>query len=108
MQYFIEKGSLINPQPYEVGTRFDFVKKNGRCFYQTVESTSHKIPMRNVLHKFFSLPHILHETILNMTILSVYDTSKSIEHFMHGSFWRQRHHGEKLVMPMFLQIDFKL
>lgn len=104
-QFFESNGTLINPEPYTVGRRFDYVKKNGKTYYQAVECIAHKIPIRDVLHRFFSLPNILHETIDAMKKLMAHDTSNSIEHYMHGSFWRQKNHGDKIVMPIFLQID---
>lgn len=42
-----------------------------------------------------------------MTDFLAHDSTQTIEHFLQGSFWQSRRvlHGDKLVMPFFLQID---
>lgn len=107
LKYFKERGCFIEPMSYTVGRRYDFVKSGGTRLYKAVECKAHFIPLRNVLEKFFSLPNILKETLDHMNDLVAHDSSQTIEHFVHGTFWKSRQalHGDKLVMPIFLQID---
>lgn len=107
LKYFKEYGSFIEPEPYTVGTRYDYVKNRGIRLYKAVECKAHFIQLRVVLKKFFSLPNILKETLQFRNDIIKHVSTQTIEHFMHGSSWksRQSEHGEKLVMPFFLQVD---
>lgn len=107
LKYFKDHGSYIEPISYTVGSRYDFVRNDGLRLYKAVESKAHFIPLRNVLEKFFLLPDMLRETLQRMNDLLAHDATQTIEHFLHGSFWQYRRalHQDKLVMPIFLQID---
>jgi hypothetical protein len=107
LKYFKEQGSYIEPSAYTVGRRYDFVKSGGIRLYKALECKAHFIPLRIILKKFFCLPNILQKTLQHINKLKAHDSTQTLEHFMHGSFWRGRlaRHGNKLVLPMFLQVD---
>lgn len=107
LKYFEDHGSYIEPISYTVGSRYDFVRSDGLRLYKAVESKAHFIPLRNVLEKFFLLPDMLRETLQHMNDLLAHDATQTIEHFLHGFFWQYRRalHQDKLVLPIFLQID---
>lgn len=64
LKYYENVGTYIKPQTYIVGTRYDFVTRNGRRVYEGVECEAHFIPLRDVLKQFFSMGNILEETLL--------------------------------------------
>lgn len=107
LKYFKELGTYIEPNPYVVGMRYDFVKRGGVRAYEAVECVGHVIPLRIVLKKFFSIPKLLKITLTHLQELIRHDSTETIEHFIHGSLWRSRmvQNGNKLVMPFFLQVD---
>lgn len=107
LKYFRELGTYIEPQSYIVGRRYDYVKRGATRIYEAVECEAHIVPLRVVLKHFFSLPDILPKTLDYMNKLMTHDSTQTIEHFMHGSFWKSRQslHQNKLVMPLFLQVD---
>lgn len=106
LKYYEEVGTYIKPQNYVVGTRYDFVTRNGRRVYERVECEAHFIQLRDVLKQFFSLRNILEETLQYVRMLMDF-ASDVIQHFVQGSFWQSRRqlHGNKLVLPLFLQVD---
>lgn len=107
MKYFESQGTLITPISYVVGRRVDYVKKNGRYMYEAIECEAQKIPLRPMLFKFFSMPNMLIKTLEHMEKFKYHDSSWPVAHFLQGTFWKQRRicHGEKLVLPLFLQVD---
>lgn len=106
LKYYEEVGTYIKPETYVVGTRYDFVKRNGRRVYEGVECVAHFVSLREVLKRFFSLRNILEETLqyVNKLMNTVSDVT---QHFLQGTFWQERRqlHGNKLVLPLFLQVD---
>lgn len=106
LKYYEEIGTYIKPQKYIVGTRYDFVTRNGRRVYEGVENEAHFISLRDVLKHLFSLRNILTETLQYVSML-LNEVSDVIGHFLQGSFWRSRRelHGNKIVFPLFLQVD---
>ncbi|XP_026676119.1 uncharacterized protein LOC113465644 [Diaphorina citri] len=107
LKYFEDLGTLVSPEPYIVGRRMDYVKRNGRNCYRAIDCVAQKIPLRLMLKKFFSIPNLLMQTLGRMNSLMRLDESKPIEHFVQGTLWKQKMtiHGEKIVIPLFLQVD---
>lgn len=106
LKYYEDVGTYIKPQTYIVGTRYDFVTRNGRRVYEGVECEAHFIPLRDVLKQFFSMRNILEETLQYVSML-MNDVTDVIEHFVQGSLWQSRRESveNKLVLPLFLQVD---
>lgn len=107
IKYLRDAGVLIAPEKFIVGARYDFKKQNGKRLYTNVHSYAHFIPLRAVLHQFFSLPQLLVNTLSYMNELETLDPPDLITNFITGRFWRSRKllHGSKTVIPLFLQID---
>lgn len=107
-KFFEQSGTLICPQEYRVGQRNDFVKRAGRAIYESVPCVAHKVSLRIVLQKFFSMPKVLSLTLEYYHKLLNTVNGDIIENFIQGSFWKSRRelqHGQRIVLPLFLHVD---
>lgn len=103
--YFSKKKTLLQPVEYLVGLRKDFVGRGGNKKYKTVKCVAHRIPLRPLFERFFSLNKVLSSTLRYMQYLA---TSEKYENFAQGSFWKAesdiRRNG-KIYLPFFLYFD---
>lgn len=104
-QYFQGRQTYIPPKSIVVGERHRSNTVAGRQVLSSVPSTMHFIPLREVLHSFFSLKTVLVDTLQYMADL--YKDSNVIRNFIQGRFWqsKKRAHLGKQVIPLFLFFD---
>lgn len=106
LAHFRNKNTLIDAIPYTVGTRFDYVTRKQGKTYQSVDCVAHRIPLRQVFYKLFSMTNVLSSTLSYMKRCYA-DVSGTMENFIQGSAWRKRiaNAPDKLIIPYFLFFD---
>lgn len=87
LKIFQEMGFYIPPESCIIGSRIDNKFFQDRIVKEIVPVTAQFIPMRKVLHKFFSLPGILEKTLIYVKELK---TQKHLSNFVQGEIWREK------------------
>lgn len=82
---FVANCTYIPPLPYVVGSRNDFKGRGTSRVYTSVDCLAHRIPMRELFRRFFSISNLLTSTLKYMASLT---DATSITNFVQGSFWK--------------------
>lgn len=102
-QYFQSRRTYIPPKAIVVGERHKANTIRGRQVISNVTCTMQFIPLREVLHAFFSLETVLVDTLQYMA--NLYENINVIQNFIQGRYWqsRRRAHVGKHVIPLFFR-----
>lgn len=105
MNYFKSMGSFVPPRQITIGQRMTTVKQRGVMNVKPTVCSQQFIPLRNTLHKFFSLDGVLLETLNYINLLK--SRKGYLENFIQGTFWVKRMENSegKLIFPLFMFFD---
>ncbi|CAG9782655.1 unnamed protein product [Diatraea saccharalis] len=105
LNYFQRCQTYIPPQSIVVGERQEPNTVNDRDVFSSVTRSMQFIPLRKVLHAFFSLESLLADTLQHME--NLYSNITRIQNFIQGNYWQSKRTGNagRIVVPLFIFFD---